>query len=43
MEKAYAMVIEEFGKELVRHEFEIPSPVGGEVIIKIIASGICGC
>ena len=42
MEKAYAMVIEEYGKELVRHEFDIPQPVGGEVIIRILASGICG-
>lgn len=42
MEKAYAMVVEEFGKPLTYKEFDIPTPAGGEVRVKILASGICG-
>lgn len=37
-----AMVVEEFGKPLRYREFELPEPQNGEVLVKIIASGICG-
>lgn len=42
MEKVYAMVVEEFGKPLKYREFDMPTPEGGEVVVKIAASGICG-
>ena len=42
MNKVYAMVVEEFGKPLHYREFEMPVPQGGEVRVKILASGICG-
>ena len=42
MEKVYSMVVEEFGKPLKYKEFDKPVPVGGEVLVKILASGICG-
>lgn len=42
MEKAYAMVIEQYGQPLVRREFDLPVPQGGEVRIRVLASGICG-
>lgn len=42
VEKVYSMVVEEFGKPLKYKEFDKPVPVGGEVLVKILASGICG-
>lgn len=42
MEKAYAMVIDKFKEDLKYHEFDIPDPKGGEIVVKILASGICG-
>lgn len=40
--KVYAMVVEEFGKPLQYREFDKPIPEGGEILVRIIASGICG-
>ena len=42
MSKAYAMLIERYGEELVRREFDLPEPENGELRVKILASGICG-
>ena len=41
-EKVYAMTVEEYGKELVYREFDLPAAKGGEVIVKILACGVCG-
>lgn len=40
--KALAAVVEEFGKPLVLREFDIPKLNDGEVLIKVLACGICG-
>lgn len=37
-----AMVLEDFNKPLVKKSIEIKEPVGEEVVIKILASGMCG-
>jgi len=42
MDKVYAMVVEEFGEPLQYREFDMPVPKGGEVLVRILASGICG-
>lgn len=42
MNKAYAMVMEKYGEPLVYHEFDLPTPVGDEVRIRVLATGICG-
>ena len=42
MIKAYAMVVEKFGDPLQYREFDIPDPKGGEVVVKVVTSGICG-
>ncbi|MBC7083720.1 MAG: alcohol dehydrogenase catalytic domain-containing protein [Firmicutes bacterium] len=39
---ARAMVIEEHGRPLVLKEVEIPPLSEGEVLVKILASGVCG-
>lgn len=39
---ARAMVLEEFNKPLVLREIEIPERKQGEVLVRILASGICG-
>lgn len=42
MEKAYAMVLTQFGGPLDYQEFSKPRPKNKEVLIKVIACGICG-
>ena len=42
MNQAYAMVIQEYGKELKKQFFDMPEPVNGETRIRVAASGICG-
>jgi len=40
--KAKAMVLEEFNKPLVMREFDLIKPEHGEMIVKILAAGVCG-
>lgn len=40
--KCNAMVLEDFNKPLVKKSIEIKEPVGEEVVIKILAAGMCG-
>lgn len=42
MEKARAMVLVEFGKPLELQEFPVPEPEEGEILVEILASGVCG-
>ena len=39
--KMKAAVVEQFGKPLVLHEREIPSPAPGQILIKTEACGVC--
>ncbi len=36
------MVLEEFKKALVKQEFEIPNLSDGQILVKVLASGVCG-
>jgi threonine dehydrogenase-like Zn-dependent dehydrogenase len=40
--KARAMVLEEFNKELVYREIEVPELKNGQILVEILASGVCG-
>ncbi|WP_026486078.1 zinc-binding dehydrogenase [Caldanaerobius polysaccharolyticus] len=40
--KAYAMVLEEYNKPLVKREFDVVDPPRGEMLVKILAAGVCG-
>ncbi|SHF57222.1 Threonine dehydrogenase [Caldanaerobius fijiensis DSM 17918] len=40
--KAYAMVLKEYNKPLVPREFDIVDPPKGEMLVKVLAAGICG-
>lgn len=39
--KMRAAVVREFGKPLIIEELDIPAPGPGEVLVKILASGVC--
>jgi threonine dehydrogenase-like Zn-dependent dehydrogenase len=41
-EKALAMVLEQFGQPLVPRDFEVPEPLPGAAVVKILAAGVCG-
>jgi threonine dehydrogenase-like Zn-dependent dehydrogenase len=40
--KCKAAVLEQFDEPLVMREFDVPEPAEGEVLIKMLASGVCG-
>lgn len=40
--KSKAMVLEQFDKPLIQKEFEIPSLPQGGILVKTLASGVCG-
>jgi len=42
LEKSRAMVLVAFGKPLELQEFPIPEPEEGEVVVEVLASGVCG-
>lgn len=39
--KMRAAVVHEFGKPLVIEEVDVPRPGPGEVLIKVVTSGVC--
>lgn len=40
--KCRAAVLEKFNEPLVMREFDVPEPAEGEVLIRVLASGVCG-
>ena len=40
--KCRAAVLERFDEPLVLHEFDVPEPAEGEVLVRLLAAGVCG-
>lgn len=40
--KARAMILEEYNQPLIEKEFDLIDPPGGEILVKILAAGVCG-
>lgn len=40
--KCKAAVLEKFDEPLVLREFDVPEPAEGEVLVKVLAAGVCG-